>query len=346
MPVPAGAGTPVPVLVGTTRAPEPAGLWTRDARGALNFAEIEVSVPAAHEPGKVELPRGRVPDPARDFVTRAVRPAADAAAFRAALQARIPRSGPNAGEVIVTVHGFNNTMGDGLYRTVQMVHDLDMESPAVHYAWPSAGRPLGYAADRDSALFARDGLERLLDEVGRAGARRIVVVAHSMGAQLAMETLRQMALRGNRRTLDRIGGVVLMAPDIDVGVFRAQAGAVGRMSQPIVIFTSRRDPALALSARLTGRPSRLGNIDGVEALAGLDVTVIDLTEARDAEERHYAALTSPSVMRFLERTREVRNAMQADRSGRTGIVPGTMLIAQEATAVLLAPIGLVGEARR
>ena len=30
---------------------------------------------------------------------------------------------------------------------------------AVHYAWPSAAEPLGYVYDRDSAIFARDGLD-------------------------------------------------------------------------------------------------------------------------------------------------------------------------------------------
>lgn len=38
-----------------------------------------------------------------------------------------------------------------------------------------------------------------------------------MGAGLLMEALRQTAVRGDRRTLDRIGGVMLISPDIDAG---------------------------------------------------------------------------------------------------------------------------------
>jgi len=135
-----------------------------------------------------------------------------------------------------------------------------------------------------------------------------------------------------------------MAPDIDIGLFRRQAEAIGQLPQPFVIFTSQRDPALSLSARLTWQPNRLGNIQGIDALKGLEVIVVDLTEARDVDMRHQAALSSPSVLRFMEQAADVRRAMQTDQTGRTGLVPGTMLIAQEATAVMLAPIAVIEQA--
>lgn len=40
----------------------------------------------------------------------------------------------------------------------------------------------------------------------------------------------------------------------------------------------------------------------------------------------------------------VRRAMHRDRAGRTSFVPGTALIAREATAVILVPVAAIDEA--
>lgn len=184
------------------------------------------------------------------------------------------------------------------------------------------------------------------DDIRDAGAPGLVIVAQSMGAQVTRDVLRQMALSGNRATLSRVRSVVLLSPDIDPGVFGSQAEAIGRLPRPFVIFTARNDPALRLSARLTGHPNRLCNISGIADVAGLDVTVIDLTSAKDAVSDHLAALTSPSVIAFLMRSEALRQALEGDPSGCIGLLPGTVLLAQEATAVILAPAVAIDEALR
>lgn len=334
----------VPVYVGTTRAQTADGLWSASEAGPLNYALIDVSVPPEHVPGMIELP-GSSADPERDFLTRDVVPFVDRAAFRWNVTRILARRAPGD-EVVVTVHGFNNTMGESVLRTAQMIRDFGIDGLTVHYAWPSRGAALGYVADRDAVLLARDGLEQMLDDLRLAGARNIVLVAHSMGAQLTMEVLRQMAIGGNRATMSRIGAVVLLSPDISPNVFRAQAEAIGDLPEPFVIFTSQHDPALRLSSRLSGLPNRLGNISSVKDVAGLNVTVIDLSAADDAASEHLAAATSPSVIAFLKGTEAIRQGLQFDPSGRTGLLPGTMLVAQEATVVVLAPIAATKKGRR
>ncbi|RDC68904.1 alpha/beta hydrolase [Rhodovulum sp. 12E13] len=116
---------------------------------------------------------------------------------------------------------------------------------------------------------------------------------------------------------------------------------IGNLPDPFVIFASREDPALRLSARLTGHEDRLGNIRSVDEVAGLDVTVIDLTGADDAASRHLAAATSPTMISFLRQTEAVRRGIADSTSGQSGLVPGTVLIAQDATAILLAPVAAV-----
>ena len=169
-------GQLVPVYVGTTRARIPGALWSDAEPGRLNYARVDVSVPEEHEPGLIELPGSR-PDPKTDFLTRRVVPCGDRAAFRTAVARAIAAAEPAGDEVVVTVHGFNNTMGEGVFRAAQMIRDFEIEGPTFHYAWPSRGAPLAYAADRDAALLARDGLERMLDDIRDAGARGIVIVA-------------------------------------------------------------------------------------------------------------------------------------------------------------------------
>lgn len=335
----------VPIYVGTTRAQEAEGAWSAKTAGPLTYARVDVNVPKTGKPGIVALPDAH-PDPDRHFLTQSVTPLAGRGAFRAEVVRALASGKIRGNEVVVTIHGFNNTMGEGVFRTAQMIRDFEIEALTLHYAWPSRGAPLGYAADRDAVLIARDGLEQMLEDLRHAGARKIVLVAHSMGAQLTMEVLRQMTLREDRATFSRISAVVLLSPDISPALFRAQAEAIGDLPDPFVIFTSQNDPALRLSARLTGVPRRLGNIRGVKEVAGLNVTVINLSSARDAGSNHLAALTSPSVISFLKETEAIRQGLEADASGRAGLLPGTMLLAQEATAIMLAPVALIDQGLR
>ena len=101
--------------------------------------------------------------------------------------------------------------------------DFRLPGIGVHFSWPSAAHPLGYTYDRDSVLYARDGLEQLLRQVSAAGPDRIILVGHSLGSMLVMETLRQMEIRSPAWAQRNLGGVVLVSPDLDVDVFRQQS---------------------------------------------------------------------------------------------------------------------------
>jgi esterase/lipase superfamily enzyme len=117
-----------------------------------------------------------------------------------------------------------------------------------------------------------------------------------------MEVLRQAAIRGDRKLLGRISGVVLMSPDIDPDVFRAQANAIGKLPQPFMIFISRQDKALSLAGFLTGRKPRLGGLTGPEDLQGLEVSVVDFTALADGEGYdHFVPVTSPAAITALNR---------------------------------------------
>lgn len=345
-PAAAEVGTVRSVFVGTSRGPDPetGEEFSRNRSAEDRFARFDVSIPPAHQAGTITWtkPRHR-PDPQTDFLTTNEVVYDSSAAFRSDLARAIRQRPATAREVIVFVHGFNNTFAEGMYRIAQLSNDLKVENVVVHYSWPSRANPLGYAYDRDSALFARDGFERLLKEVSAAGASRIVIVAHSMGSAVTMETLRQMAIAHDRSVLPRLGGVVLISPDLDVDVFRSQARRIGTLPQPFLIFTSKKDRALALAARLSGETKRLGNVTDVKELADLKVTLIEVS-AFSTGAGHFTPGTSPALLSLLGQLSAVDQAFSLDQTGRTGLLPGVVLTVQDATQVILAPVTALSEA--
>lgn len=332
------------VYVATTRDANPEPDFKSSGRSTqTHYARFDVSVPPDRELGSLPWPpRGGRPDPRRHFLTTAEARFASDTAFRTDLRAAMAPTRRGAREAVVFVHGFNNTFAEGLYRFAQMTHDLDLPGVPVHYAWPSRGSPLGYAYDRDSALFSRDGLEDLLHEVSEAGADRMLIVAHSMGAHLTMEALRQLALRESSTSLRRVGGVILISPDIDLDVFRAQAAAIGKLPQPFIIFTSARDRALQLSALVAQDSARLGNINDIAALEGLGVTVLEVG-AFSKGDGHFTAARSPALIQLLGRVGDIDEVLRTDQRGRVGLLPGAVLTAQGVTKIILSPIAAVGE---
>lgn len=340
-PAAAGVGTVESVYVGTSRsaAAEPAEEFSSDRSPQLRYTRLDVSVPPQRVPGDITWPRrhGR-PDPEKDFLTVHQDFYPGAASFEADLARRIRALPRGQREAVVFVHGFNNTFAEGVYRMAQLGHDLGLQGALIHYSWPSKAHPLGYVYDRDSALFARDGLEDLLTQVDRAGAERILLVAHSMGALILMETLRQVTIAGKSGISRKISGVVLLSPDVDIDLFKAQAQRIGPLPQPFLIFTSRKDRALSLSARLTGRNQRrLGNLDSAQDLASLKVTVLDTTAYSEGT-GHFNVGNSPALIALLSRIADVDTALAREAVARTGLLPGAILTFRNATEIVLAPV--------
>lgn len=337
------AGVREAVFVATTRQ-EKDGVFGIARADQAAFLRYDILVPFQRETGEVTWPRSaRSADPRTDFLTLDAVRYDDEGDFSGALKAAMGRRGQR--DVVVYVHGFNNTLAESVYRVAQMHYDLKVPGVAVHYAWPSKGSALDYVYDRESALFARDGLEELLRAVARAGARRVVIVAHSMGGAVAMETLRQTAIRGDGQVLRSLGGVVLISPDLDVDVFRSQAMAMGGLPQPFLIFGSRKDTVLNLASFISGAPERLGNLTDLTPIADLEVTYLD-TAAFDEGAGHFNLGTSPALIQLIGGIANLDAAFRAEAAGRVGLLPGVVLTVRNATAVILSPVEAVAQGTR
>jgi esterase/lipase superfamily enzyme len=298
----------VPILVATTRqrsAPNDGEMFSGE-RGETSYAAIAISIPPdpAREIGQIQWPTTLPGDPQRNFVTVSA-DYIDKQVFLASLSAEAKQS--RHGKVLVFVHGFNNRFDDAVYRFAQIVHDSRSPAVPVLFTWPSRGetRLRAYTYDRESANYSRDALEELLDMLGRnPNVTEINVLAHSMGNWVTLEALRSRYIRPGRFT-DKIKNVLLVAPDVDVDVFRTQIRRMGPQRPRFSLFVSQDDRALSLSKTIWGDMPRLGEVNPEldpyrQEFAQDRIEVFDLTALKkpgdDAHGRAFQDITSVSAM--------------------------------------------------
>lgn len=307
------------------------------ARG-LSFRRIDVSVPPDRKSGTIRYPKtDGTPDPRREFLVAADDPLAGPQGFRAAIEQELAGRPLRESDIILFVHGFNTSYGEGIYRYAQIAHDLQLPGIRTHFSWVSHTKALAYAADRDSLLYSRDDLVTTIETLARTRGRgKIILVAHSMGAELLMEALRQLALTGRRDVLNKIDGVVLQAPDINVNVFRAQARAIGQLPQPFFIFTSQHDTALRLSALISNQSLRLGTLEDPRAVADLDVILVDVSKFNSGI-GHFNAATSPTLIRILSKAEDLERMFAGNYGSAANPFGAAAIRVQQAAQVVVSP---------
>jgi esterase/lipase superfamily enzyme len=310
--VPSGEAPPgvstVDLLVATTRAPssQPGVLFSGERGSQLEMRDIVVSIPPEgnRKVGQVQWPSKLPADPLKDFTTVSVNQADGAKAGRIWLDRNLPKSR----RVLVFVHGFNNRYEDAVYRFAQIVHDSKTDAAPVIFTWPSRASIFDYSYDKESTNYSRDALEELLRAaVDTPEVGEITIMAHSMGTWLAVETLRQMAIRDGR-VPKKIQQVILASPDLDVDVFGQQLRAIGKETKDrpqFTLFVSRDDRALTLSRRISGNVDRLGQINPAEEpyrsmLEKQGITVLDLTALKSGDRLNHGKFAeSPEVVRLI-----------------------------------------------
>ena len=146
----------------------------------------------------------------------------------------------------------------------RIVHDSQSQVTPVLFTWPSRASVFGYNYDKESTNFSRDSLEQLMKALSNDRyVGEITIMAHSMGTWLAVEALRQMAIRDGR-IAPKIKNVILASPDIDIDVFRKQWIQFGAYRPKFTVFVSTDDKALAVSRIISGNRGRLGAINPAE----------------------------------------------------------------------------------
>lgn len=224
----------------------------------------------------------------------------------------VPVTGPAAAtfaeslrgrDSLLFVHGYNQTFEAASQDATQLSNGIGFAGSTALFSWPSKGGLLDYGYDRESALLARDPLSDVLssllqDEFGA----RTHLVAHSMGTLVTLEALRIYRDRYGDKGLDRVGAIVLAAPDVDADVFRAALDKLGAWRSRMTVITATNDRALDLSRRLAGG-ERAGALPR-EALEGAGVRVIDATEFASGLIRHDVFVANADVRAAIKRAIE------------------------------------------
>jgi len=335
----------VDMLVATTRAPvnDQGVMFGGERAHGLRFADIAVSIPsdATRKIGEIQWPASVPGDPSKDFVTRSAR-ILDLADARADFDLRVDKSA--AHDVLVFVHGYNTRFEEAVYRFAQIAHDSRADIVPVLFTWPSRGKALSYFYDRESANYSRDALEAVLQAmVDDKHVGKISVLAHSLGNYVAVEALRQMAIR-NKGLSPKIKDVMLASPDIDFDVFRREIAEIEKdgKAPPFTLFVSQDDKALGLSQLIAGDEPRLGAVNPAEQpyrgiLEQANVHVVDLTEvASDDPANHGKFATSGVVQSIGARlaSGQTLNDGKTSLGERFGqIAVGTAQVAAKATSL-------------
>jgi esterase/lipase superfamily enzyme len=269
----------VRVFYGTDRKPsgdsEPA-LYYGKERGDLQYGYLDVTIPTAHKQAALETQprwaeyifdagetRSRyilldkvVPRPKKQFI-RELRDQIKDARSR---------------DVFLFVHGFNNTFEDSARRAAQLVYDMDFDGTPLLYGWPSKGSPMAYAADEnsvnDSGLMLAEFLQTIISE---SGAKRVHVLAHSMGSRALIEAVRTyLATRAPEKRKHIFGQMMFTAPDVDRSYFLHAVQPLEAAAERVTLYASDNDYALR-GSQLFHEGARAGTAGAtIIRLSGLD----------------------------------------------------------------------------
>ncbi len=329
----------VDMLVATTRAPSdnPGTVFTGERGEGLSLANVVVSIPPNRQIGTIQWPQQGPGDPAREFAVTSL--------------SAVPRDGvpkwlASTGKrrVLIFVHGFNTRFDGAVFFFAQFAHDVSANLAPVLFSWPSRGSVFDYVYDRESTNFSRSDLAYVL----RAAAAspkvdEVVVMAHSMGAWVTMEALRQIALQDGKIP-SKISNLILASPDLDVDVFRRQVVEMGKQRPDITIFVSRNDTALSVSSFIAGGVTRVGAVDlsqepyrtQLESARG--ITVLDLTALQAGDPlNHGKFANTPAAVQLLG-NRLVAGQSISEGGGKADGAAAVQAVGTAVGTVVAAPI--------
>ena len=272
----------------------------------LHYGKCSVNIPTDHRVGMIDSPslqrfefsENEDKHVILERVTNGPR-----AEFFDDLNKRLDNSN---GHTFVFIHGYNVSFENAVKRTAQIAYDLKFAGVPICYSWPSRGGLQDYTRDMANADWTVIHLQNFLNALFQeTGAKRIHLIAHSMGNRALMQALERLSFEWaqtpttsksltDRRTAApensnqtasreqsplQFGQIIMAAPDISAHDFKQRyAQSLRRLSSQITLYASSRDRALMVSTSVHGH-DRAGlageEICIVEGVDTIDVSHID-----------------------------------------------------------------------
>ena len=152
---------------------------------------------------------------------------------------------PEEQQALVFIHGFNTSFEAAAIRATQISVDLEHAGLTAFFSWASKGKALSYLSDEATVQYSEKHLtEFLTDFSKKSGAKRIHIIAHSMGNRALLEAVNRI----NRNNPEiEFGQIILAAPDVDADVFEELSKAYTKVSEQTTLYISKKDKAVGMS---------------------------------------------------------------------------------------------------
>lgn len=158
-------------------------------------------------------------------------------------------------DVVFFVHGFNYSFEESLQIALRMVQRTGVQAIPVAYSWPSQDRIAAYGIDYDRNEWTIEHLTDLIQQIVNAlpEGRVLHIVAHSMGNRAVLAALARIHLPEQR-----LGQLIMIAPDVDSDIFKDMVSRSGPFQQK-TLYVSNHDWALRAAGWLRPGESRAGD---------------------------------------------------------------------------------------
>jgi Alpha/beta hydrolase of unknown function (DUF900) len=158
-------------------------------------------------------------------------------------------------DVVLFVHGFRYSFDESLAITLRIVERAQVHATPVSYSWPSQDKLAAYADDYDMSEWTIAHLTDFIRDLVQALPEGAVlhIVAQSMGNRPLLEALARLNL-----PKQRLGQLIMIAPDVDTQIFRELVLHSGPFARR-TLYVSNHDLALRAAGFLHSRAGRAGD---------------------------------------------------------------------------------------
>ncbi len=221
--------------------------------------------------------------------------------------------------LVVYIHGYNRSYESAVLDTADLMYEINLSYPLVLYSWPSGGSVLSYASDlvnTDWSTYHLSAfLEKLLDN---EAIGKLHIIAHSLGNRALLNSLKYLTDSQKLSTPEKIGQLILFAPDVDADIFsRDYLPVLASLADRTSLYVNAKDVPLQTSNRLN-RYQRLGNASEKVFIAS-GVETVEISDAVTIFNSHDAHLEIPRVQQDLH---ALLNLQQAAAQRKT-LAPST-----------------------
>jgi len=244
--------------------------FSADTGGATTLGKCGVTIPRTHRIGEDRPPWWRrIAFGEKPLSLESVTELHDHDFWRE-VRERIACSEVEHGDAIVFLHGYNVPFVDAAIRAAQIGADLNIPGGTAFFSWPSQGQMHGYTADEASIEASELAITEFLEQFSlHSGARRVHLIAHSMGNRGLLRAVDRIAAKVAQSSGKPFGQIILAAPDVDRRTFVMLAKAYPLVSSRTTLYVSAKDLAVR-SSRFVHAADRVGFEPPVTIQSGID----------------------------------------------------------------------------